>query len=70
MAADCWLTFAYVRWRLLRTKLYPWLILVSAGLRWLCSSGAERIHAQNRCWLAITKINVAQVSEFLNYLLW
>jgi hypothetical protein len=59
-----------VRLRLLRTKLYPWLILLSAGLRWLFSSGAERIDAQNRCWLAITKINVAQVSEFLNDLLW
>jgi hypothetical protein len=59
-----------IRLRLLRYKVYPWMILASAPLKILVKSGIHRTHEQNRYMSAISKINVVDVYALLNDLLW
>lgn len=60
----------YIRWRLLRLKISPWLTLGIAPLQWCLSSGVQRTHVQIRCMGAVGKIDFAGIYELLNDLIW
>jgi hypothetical protein len=67
---DCFVKSFRIRFRFLRSKSYPWIVLAIAPFRIVTSSGVNRTYAKIRCMSAITKINFAGVYELLNDLLW
>jgi hypothetical protein len=67
---DCFVKSCRIRFRFLRSKSYPWIVLAIAPFRIATSSGVNRTYAKIRCMSAITKINFADVYAFLNDLLW
>jgi hypothetical protein len=67
---DCFVKSCRIRFRFLRSKSDPWIVLAIAPLRILASSGDDRIYAKIRYRSAIAKINFADVYALLNDLLW
>jgi hypothetical protein len=67
---DCFVKSCRIRFRFLRSKSDPWIVLAIAPFRIATSSGVNRTYAKIRCMSAITKINFAGVYELLNDLLW
>jgi hypothetical protein len=67
---DCFVKSCRIRFRFLRSKSDPWIVLAIAPFRIATSSGVNRTYAKIRYWSAITKINFAGVYALLNDLLW
>jgi hypothetical protein len=67
---DCFVQSCRIRFRFLRSKFDPWIVLAIALFKIATSSGVNRTYAKIRCMSAITKINFAGVYALLNDLLW
>jgi hypothetical protein len=61
---------SYIRFRLLRYRLSPWIALASASLKLLFVEGGDRTQAQIRCMKAMSKIDFVNFYRAIDDLLW
>ena len=70
MGYPYFLKCCYIRFRLLRYRLYPWITLANTPLKLLTASGVNRTREKIRCMSAMSNIDFAGVYGLSNDLLW
>ena len=70
MQTTCLVRYCFILPRFARYKLYPFLALVQSSLEWLSVSGLDRIRTENAWMISLSKLNMANIYELINDLLW
>ena len=70
MQTTCLVRYCFVLPRFVRYKLYPFLALVQFSVKWFSVSGLDRIRAENAWMISLSKLDMANICELINDLLW
>ena len=70
MQTTCLFQYCSLLLRFVRYKLYPFLCLTQSSIEWFSASGIERTRTENAWMISLSKVNMVNVYEFINDLLW